>query len=170
MSGTTVEELRTLYVKLGGSIEDVAGLQTDAELIDKIEDIYEAGSSLPEVTAEDDGKVLSVVDGEWDKAEASSNSVIIDATYTDTGIISFPNKTLGDLYKLILENKEVVVFAKNGTKLKIFRVNSDAGDGVYKVFFTYTIDSGKLKVENFSAQNVTQSTATINTRYISFDS
>lgn len=69
MSGTTVEELRTLYVKLGGSIEDVAGLQTDAELIDKIEDIYEAGSSLPEVTAEDNGKILSVVNGEWDKSD-----------------------------------------------------------------------------------------------------
>lgn len=76
MSGTTVEELRTLYVKLGGSIEDVANLQTDAELIDKIEDIYEA-FSLPEVTAEDNGDVLGVVEGAWAKMDAPSGSNLV---------------------------------------------------------------------------------------------
>lgn len=36
---TTVDELKTLYVKLGGSLADVENLKTDAELIDKIKDI-----------------------------------------------------------------------------------------------------------------------------------
>lgn len=36
---TTVDELKTLYVKLGGNLADVESLKTDAELIDKIEDI-----------------------------------------------------------------------------------------------------------------------------------
>lgn len=44
---TTVEELRTLYVKMGGKLADVKELQTDAELIDKIEDI--APSANPKV-------------------------------------------------------------------------------------------------------------------------
>ena len=64
---TTVDELKTLYVKMGGSIEDVAHLQTDAELIDKIEDI--AGQKeLPSVTTDDNGKILAVAEGTWGKA------------------------------------------------------------------------------------------------------
>lgn len=39
MNTTTVEELRALYVKMGGKYADVKDLQTDAEIIDKIEDI-----------------------------------------------------------------------------------------------------------------------------------
>ena len=39
MNATTVEELKTLYVKLGGKYADVADIQTDAEMYDLIEDI-----------------------------------------------------------------------------------------------------------------------------------
>lgn len=39
MNTTTVDELKSLYVKLGGKLADVQDLNTDAELIDKIEDI-----------------------------------------------------------------------------------------------------------------------------------
>lgn len=66
MSNTTVDELKTLYVKLGGNINDVANLQTDAELIDKIEDIV-GSKELPTVTSEDNGDFLRVVDGAWAK-------------------------------------------------------------------------------------------------------
>ena len=85
MSGTTVEELKTLYVKFGGNIEDVANLQTDAELIDKIEDIYEAGASLPEVTAEDNGDVLTVVEGAWAKATPSDGNTFKIVNLTSQG-------------------------------------------------------------------------------------
>lgn len=67
MSKTTVDELKTLYVKLGGNIADVANLQTDAELIDKIEDLDLTAGRLPEVTTDDNGDILSVVEGAWAK-------------------------------------------------------------------------------------------------------
>lgn len=35
MSKTTVDELKTLYVKMGGKLADLDGLQTDAEIIDR---------------------------------------------------------------------------------------------------------------------------------------
>lgn len=72
MSNTTVDELKTLYVKLGGNINDVANLQTDAELIDKIEDIV-GSKELPAVTSEDNGDILAVVNGAWGKATPESD-------------------------------------------------------------------------------------------------
>ena len=47
MSNTMVDELKTLYLKMGGKFADVKDLQTDAELIDKIEDI--AVNGIPKV-------------------------------------------------------------------------------------------------------------------------
>lgn len=47
MNSTTVAELKLLYVKMGGKMADVADIETDAEMIDKIEDI--AVSTNPKV-------------------------------------------------------------------------------------------------------------------------
>lgn len=47
INGTTVDELKTLYVKMGGKYSDVKDLKTDAEIIDKIEDI--AVNGIPKV-------------------------------------------------------------------------------------------------------------------------
>lgn len=44
------------------------------------------GSSLPSVTSEDNGKVLGVVNGAWDKMAVPSGGVNYSTTEQDTGI------------------------------------------------------------------------------------
>lgn len=71
---TTVEALKGLYVALGGQLTDtynsIAGgiaVSNYSLIPDCIKAITQVitGAELPAVTAEDNGKVLKVVDGEW---------------------------------------------------------------------------------------------------------
>ena len=62
-----VEALKALYVAMGGAIEDVENLTLNAEVIQALATVAAtvAAGILPEVTDADDGKVLTVVDGQW---------------------------------------------------------------------------------------------------------
>ena len=62
-----VEALKALYVAMGGAAEDVKDLNLNSEVIAALANVAGtiAAGILPEVTAEDDGKVLTVVDGRW---------------------------------------------------------------------------------------------------------
>lgn len=67
-----VEALKALYIAMGGAAEDVENLSLNSEVINALCTVAGgiAGSVLPEVTAEDDGKILKVVDGKWALADA----------------------------------------------------------------------------------------------------
>lgn len=62
---TNVQALKNLYVALGGDLSEVANLATSSEVINAIAQLPAIGASLPAVTAEDNGKVLKVVEGKW---------------------------------------------------------------------------------------------------------
>lgn len=70
--GNNVEALKALYVAMGGAAEDVENLSLNAEVISALADVAAvvAQNILPEVTAADDGKILKVVDGIWEVADA----------------------------------------------------------------------------------------------------
>ena len=67
-----ITALQGLYVALGGDIEDVENLNTIPDMINAIATVATGvvGATLPAVTAEDDGKILKVVDGAWAAAES----------------------------------------------------------------------------------------------------
>ena len=73
---TTVNALKGLYVALGGDSDDVSGLTLIPDMISAIATIVPTAvaAELPEVGADDNGKVLKVADGKW--------SVGTDATGT----------------------------------------------------------------------------------------
>lgn len=83
----TVKALQDLYVKLGGQLTDTyAGIADGIKvgLYKRIPDIIEAvkekasggggGAGLPEVTAADNGDVLTVVEGAWAKAPSDGQN------------------------------------------------------------------------------------------------
>lgn len=65
---TTIEALQNLYVAKGGELSAVANIVTIPDMINAIAALplpSSTGIDLPTVTAEDNGKVLGVVNGEW---------------------------------------------------------------------------------------------------------
>lgn len=68
--GAKVNALKELYAALGGTAADVASIDSTAEMISAIADHVGSGGAaeLPTVTADDNGKVLTVVNGEWTAA------------------------------------------------------------------------------------------------------
>lgn len=64
---TTVDALKTLYVALGGSADDVKNTTLIPDMITAIATVAATATApeLPAVTAADNGRVLKVVDGKW---------------------------------------------------------------------------------------------------------
>ena len=75
---TNLDELKAIYVALGGSADDVADLTNNAAVLAQIAlqaaTVATAASTveLPAVKAADNGKVLTVVNGKWAAADLPS--------------------------------------------------------------------------------------------------
>lgn len=64
---TNVEALKALYVALGGNSATVAGMSLTADVIAATATLITngGGARLPEVSTDDNGDVLTVVEGAW---------------------------------------------------------------------------------------------------------
>ena len=84
----TLDALRNLYIALGGTASNVANLVIIQDLINAIAALITTHgiSTLPAVSASDNGKVLTVVSGEWNKAAVPTELPAV--TTTDTGILA----------------------------------------------------------------------------------
>lgn len=91
---TIVEALKELYIAMGGESSSVADFSLNPDVIEQIASLVASGETkeLPAVTAEDNGKMLAVVEGAWDKAEAGGGDTkkpIVKANITlSSGTIS----------------------------------------------------------------------------------
>jgi hypothetical protein len=67
---TTIDALKSLYAALGGTASDVADITIIPDMINAIAALVASGATaeLPKVTSTDNGKVLTVVSGKWQKA------------------------------------------------------------------------------------------------------
>lgn len=72
--------LQGLYVALGGELSDVANITTIPEMLQAISTVASAAASeLPAVKAVDNGKVLTVVNGKWAKADPAAQLPAVTA-------------------------------------------------------------------------------------------
>lgn len=85
----TIEALQTLYVALGGTLSDtyesiangapVSSYNVIPDMIAAIAQKVPTGKSLPTVSSTDNGKLLTVVEGEWAKADAPTELPSVSA-------------------------------------------------------------------------------------------
>lgn len=86
MANKTIKEsIKDLFLGLGGNPSALADNADTSDFIDDLESAIKAGA-LPAVTADDNGKVLAVVDGAWTKvtmtavADTTTGAVTITLT------------------------------------------------------------------------------------------
>lgn len=67
---TNLEAVKAIYVALGGSSDTVANMTVTADVIKATATLISTQGiyALPAVTADDNGDVLTVVDGAWANA------------------------------------------------------------------------------------------------------
>lgn len=162
---TTVQALKALYVKIGGSLTDTyddiadgAAVSDYATIPDMVEAISQkaqsgGGSSLPsvsatdngdvltvvngtwskapvpaelpETTSSDNGDVLKVVNGEWEKAAESATSGMI-VTFTASGGTYSADKTLSEITEAFTSTKNVIGYnSETGYVLPCVLANSE---------------------------------------------
>lgn len=87
------------------------------------------GSSLPEVSASDNGDVLTVVEGEWDKAAPSGGGpLVVNITYDESTNTYTCDKTAAEIWAARLS---VVMYeAESDTDGQYSMVTSIGSDGV----------------------------------------
>lgn len=75
----TIDSLKELYAAMGGDPQEVENLTLTADIISAVAKVAGSlGGTLPEVTLEDNGDVLGVVDGQWAKTSSGLPAVTAD--------------------------------------------------------------------------------------------
>lgn len=115
--GSIVDALRDLYISCGGDISNLSDNHNATDYIRDLKYIITAAQELPVVQKSDNGKVLSVVNGVWNKADVPTELPYI-SPYSDNG-------------KVLMANNGV--WAKSELPTELPSVNSEDDGSILKV-------------------------------------
>lgn len=162
--GTTSEELKKLYAKLGGKDPKVAGFSAPGEILNAINEIPlpteyelptvttedagdvlvvneegkwdkgEAGSGLPEVTTDDNGDILQVIEGAWAKAAMSKDVVVYEAEFATIGSTYYLANLINAVQKDIIDS----IISGKTVLIKFYNAKTfNARQTIYYYLHTY---------------------------------
>ena len=142
---TTVKELKAYYVERGGSAATVANITTIPDMIAAITQLEHTSPAveLPKVTSTDNGDVLTVVEGKWEKAVpgGGGGSVLIVEGTLDNSLLTL-NKTWKEIHDGLLGGS-VVVYKQEQREAYIHTSGVYGCTQVYDDDGSYTVDFGK---------------------------
>lgn len=126
---TTVKELKAYYVERGGSAATVANITTIPDMIAAITQLEHTSPAveLPKVTSTDNGDVLTVVEGKWEKAVpggGGGGSFLVTISWDETTSDYVCDKTYAEI-KAAFESGQVVVAFSDPNIYELVMVDSD---------------------------------------------
>ena len=113
-----------------------------AEKLNNIENGIENAGSLPSVTAEDDGDVLTVVDGAWAKATPSGGGGPLVIGVTSVDDVYTLNKTWKEIYDAMASGQIAMIVGEFETALEQYIVKFAEIDEQYAKPYTVVLSDG----------------------------
>lgn len=149
---TLIESLRTINRKLGGTVEKNESVKSLlSEIADNFESGDSGGSGLPSVTAADNDKVLTVVNGDWNKADPAKEFPTV--TSDDNGKIM---GVVGGMWGKTDRVSDVVIF-----NMYDYSTVEEPDATQYVVYATYedireAYNSGKVCLARYAFSGMTE--------------
>lgn len=149
--GDNIKALTEVYVALGGNASDIPAGASNADIIALIATVASGGggggADLPAVTSEDNGDVLTVVDGAWGKAAPSGGGgvCVVHASLT------WNDSTSGFDVTVEEQDSDIIAAITAGeiVEMHVGRYGNDPHTDfeVYPLLDAYTSDESNISMD-----------------------